>query len=613
MTAYLTPAQEEVVSFMGNTAIVAAAGSGKTFTIVEKIASLIQKGTSLDQFFIATFTKKAGEEIKRRLAKRLSLSDHQARQLKADTLHGLATDILREHNSELKLPENFQILEGSLSKIDLLKLIRTRLLDWAESGNPQAIQLIDRYDFHKSVKLLLDLMLSQNTKISFEYSDLLTKLTEEFLIKKRSQGFLDFQDLEIECLKLLDQPEFQKKLQQRFSWIIIDEFQDTSPIQWDIISKIWSLDNHLVIVGDPRQSIYRFRGANPHLFTEVTSLIEKRDGKIFYLNDNFRSGSKIIEFVNEISHQIFPTLPDMLYASSKEDDFVESHLMESGKIAETRSAETLWIAEKIRSLHEMGFQWKDIVLLFRTRKAIPIFTDVLKSQNIPYQTKDEKTLLELNEYIQVTFLLKKLLYPDDAFFEEAFRYTFINPILWNEIRNDFEKTQDLKEFLKIFFSKISESFLQKSQIYLQALHELFENLILLGSKSLKDLVDHLEILKDEKALIPSPVEESSEEAVQLMTVHASKGLEFEAVFLCDLAGRKTSSQRLYLKDEDGKIHLRDFDESESIGLQHKLAKSLAFEKCETQEKEEEIQESNRLLYVALTRAIRYLGMALPSS
>ncbi len=622
----LTPAQKAVVDFTGNAAVIAAAGSGKTFTLVEKIASLVESGVTLDRFFISTFTKKAGEEIRKRLEKRLGLASAQSRALNADTLHGLAANLLKENTDLLKLPRDFQILEGALSKIDLLKLIRTRLLEWAEGGDSQTIHLIERYDFHKAVKLLWEILLSTPRIPPFEYEPLARRLFDEFTLKKRAQAFLDFQDLELEALRLLENDKARASIQKRYSWIIIDEFQDTSPLQWDIISRIWGPENRLVIVGDPRQSIYRFRGADPHLFSKVSRLIqESGKGQVFYLNENFRSRAEIIRVVNKVSARLFnqegdpenEMMPPLVAAAELLEetleqtmDCVECHLLESGKIAETRASESTWLSEKIQALHHGGIAWNRIALLFRTRRAIPLFADALKARNIPYQTQDEKTLLERPEALRISFLLKKLLHPQDAFYEEAFRYTLIDPLLWEEIRRDFERKTDLQTFLDSFFSKLGAHVPEASKPYLDALQVLADNLVLLGARSLEELVSHWEILREEEAIIPSPPPTPHEDSVSLMTIHASKGLEFDAVFLCDLMGRRTSFQRLYAKDQNGHIHLRDFDAEESVGLKHRLAKSLAFEACEKRENEEEDRESRRLLYVALTRAIRYLGMAL---
>ncbi len=604
----VTDSQQQAIQSNHSTVLIAAAGSGKTFTIIEKVAQLLQSGLDPSQLLITTYTKKAGEEIRLRLSKRLG---HTVKGLLADTLHGIASSLLREFHQEAQLPSDFVILEGALAHLEVTRLCRQELLKLAESGDAETLKLIEAYDFHPAVRLMISLIQQRNNLNleNFSYKSILEKLLAIYKTHKIEKALLDFQDLETEFLKLISNPQtskVSKTLQERFQWIIVDEFQDINPIQWKIISQIYQPSlNKLMIVGDPRQSIYRFRGADPSLFDHVSSLIMKNGGESFYLNDNFRSAAPVIDFVNQLSPKLFPQIyPDLICHNDKVAGDVVIHELSGEKMDEIREDEVRWVISQILEIKDQGRPLDDITLLFKTRNQVSRYEEALKTHAIPYQTSDGESLLEKAESITLCWALKKILLKESAFLDEALSYTPFKDFDWNV-------SHDSLNFLSTFFEKAASLYTTSQHPMIFAFQTLSENLIKMGIENLSSLVEVLEILRQEKVQIPAAIPEKEiQGGVKLMTIHGSKGLEFPIVFLCDIGARPRSTQRLFLQDAQGRIHLRDFDE-QSSGLVHKLSKSLEFEKCEEIEKIEDQLETDRLLYVALTRAVEKLFLPLP--
>jgi ATP-dependent exoDNAse (exonuclease V) beta subunit len=582
-----TESQKEAIEFEGSGAIVAAAGSGKTFVIVEKITRLAEK-MPIEKILAVTFTDKAANELKERVASRLKLKTAAVDKGSIGTIHSFAASLLKLYGEAIGIDPKFEVLQDYLSRLDRLQTVRKTFLSFLEARNPEGLDLLDRYGFHKAIRLLADLIpLSSQREIAV-YPALLKKIRQEIETKKRSQNLLDFNDLEEKALELLSIEKYRTMLQERHPWIIVDEFQDTSPIQWKILSQLHQPEkNRLVIVGDPRQSIYRFRGADPSLFQKVGEKIEKEGGKIFYLNENFRSSQAVVAFANRAGRDLFADRFPPLLATRENAGEVE--------VLPT-SPETA--AEKLLTLKKEGIAWDSVALLFRTRKAIPLFEEALKAKKIPYETNVGEPLLERPEILSLIYLMKKIAGPGESEKKLVDTALQLSPLASYASSYSGETADCLPDD---FFEKVSPFFDKKVQKNIGAFESLYNHLVLFGGKNLKTVLSTLTALREEEAKISAPSEKEEGGKVRLMTIHAAKGLEFPVVFLCDLYARPASPTKLYLAGEKEGVVLREND-PEAEGLKNKLAKSELFETLEKKEKEAELEESQRLLYVALTRA-----------
>ncbi|MBI3541160.1 MAG: ATP-dependent helicase [Deltaproteobacteria bacterium] len=617
----LTHEQMQAVNYLDhNSAILAAAGSGKTFVIVEKVAFLVEKQKiPLEKLLVVTFTDKAGNELRERIGHRLKLSNAKLNQAFIGTLHSFAADRLRVDGTQLSLSPNFRVMEDFIASLDRLQAIRRSFLKIAAQApetdaTQEAVALLERYGLERSIRFLKDLKNPESFS-DFPYPHLFDQIEREYQDSKMKRNLLDFDDLEAFFLKLLSDPVYQKKQQQHYQWIIVDEFQDINPAQWKILSLLHNPhSNRLVIVGDPRQSIYRFRGSDPSLFKKVSEKIKKEKGQLFELRENFRSANEILQVVNQISQALFTDLHfpfSPMVAHKTHTGCVERiFLTEGGGANESRREEAALVTDRLLALHQQGHAWRQMALLFRTKKAIQAYELQLKQKNIPYETSAGEPLLERPEILILLYALRRFLTNDASslqFIEEVLKgtplesFSFLLPI------------DPIDFFITSFFEQGGPHFTDPEVTRnIQAFQTLIENLMTYGIHDLKTLLETLQALRDQDAMVSCPPPKKGDlDVVRLMTVHGAKGLEFPVVFLCDLKARSASSNSLYMKDDDGGILLRD-PEQETGGLKETLKKNDSFERREQKEKEEQIEESKRLLYVALTRATERLILPLPT-
>lgn len=618
----LTSSQKAAVDYQdGDSAIIAAAGSGKTRVLVEKVGLLIREGKlPLESILIVTFTEKAAQELKSRIARRLEISNSKIENANIGTLHAIATKMLRLNSEFLDISPTFQVLSEFLTQLEKVRAVRDGFLAAIEERHPEALDITQRYGFARGIRLLMD-CLSRPARhrnlgaADGTYAEIIQRVESDYRKKKSSKNFLDFDDLERLFLALLVQNGQEgpgKNLGQRFRWLIVDEFQDINRSQWEILSLLHrDHQNRLVIVGDPRQSIYRFRGAEASVFDESCQEIVQKGGQLFYLNENFRSSPDIIEFVNQVTQPLFENYPPMIAQPSKADGEVTClPLSVSSPAEEQRRHEAEEVSREIRSRQKEGYPLENITLLFRTRKAVPLYESALRNAGIAYETSIGEQLLEKPEILSLIFLMKKILSPEkvEALVDTGLQYSplagFNEPIA----------CEPLSECLETLFEKAESFFEKRQQNNLKAFKKLLEDLMGLGVEDLKSLVQTVQVLRDENVRIscPDASDENVLEKVRLMTIHQAKGLEFPTVFLCDLATRTASPVRLYLEDENGCLILRETDHG-ATGLKDKMVKSDVFEKLEAREKEAEIEESKRLLYVALTRASERLILPLTAA
>lgn len=608
----LTPHQQAAVVYLeGDSAILAGAGSGKTTVLVEKAATLIEKlHVPPSRILIVTFTEKAAGEVKGRLAKRLKLNQKDLDPLPIGTIHGAAASLLRRFGSPLGLDPEFKIMNEFLSGLERLRAARGTFLELIEARHPEALEAVGHLGLKGGLRFF-SRVLGKDSRTP--YAAVLDRILASYRTRKVALGMLDFDDLETSLLSLMDRdPETLSSL---FDWIVVDEFQDTSPIQWKILSRLHRPgNNRLVIVGDPRQSIYRFRRADPSLFHSVSQDILKRGGRLFPLNENFRSAPEVIEFVNLVSDPLFEEDFPPLVATRKDlaGEIDRLTIAQEGYARDIRTAEARAVAEHLSRLREQGVLWKSMTLLFRTRHAVSYYEAVLKELKIPYRTSVGESLLERPEVIAATALLKKLASPSEA--EGRLIETLLSHSPLAGFTSDLSLIP-LPSFIEDLFEKIVPLFPQAIHRNLYAFKSLILDLIRLDITGLEALLENLTALREEKARIPCPsAEEENVDTVSLMTVHAAKGLEFPIVVLCDLAAKGTSSAKTrgpYVESAGGDVVLKE-KARDATGLKDHLVKGDGYADLERREKEADHEESKRLLYVALTRAKERIVLPLPS-
>lgn len=595
--SHLTPSQQEAVVSDQNLAIVAAPGSGKTLVLIEKVAFLVQeRKIPLSKILFLTFADKTAQEIRSRLQRRLSLPDRTIEETTIGTVHSFLGSLL---------PRSFQIIDDSLAQLQRIRSARATLVRLIGEEHAEAQEFVSHFGFHPAIRIGTKL-LSETIPHSKNYPLLIESLKKDYNRLKQEKNWFDFLDLEEKGLAVVEQS--LPSLRSRFSWILIDEFQDTSPIQWKLLNLLQDSQNRLVIVGDPRQSIYRFRGAHPELFWQGIKKIESNGGQTIYLDENFRSQPSVVQWINELSPKIFPDFPRPLVATQKQEagcGVSPLFLPPSPDLETGRRQEGEEVAKKILQLREQGEPLQEIALLFRTRRAIPYFEEALQSLQIPFLSAGGELLLEQPEILLVNFLLQKTVFPGEPLPPIGLEKTPLESLKLTPADSN------LKEWLSQTFSQILPLFPEKFQANLREFQRWLEKWTDLEKTDLKGLLETIRILREEEARILCP-SESKSEAVHLLTVHGAKGLEFQTIFLCDLFARSASSPLSYLIDSEEGL-LFPTEDLSARGLKRKLAKSTLFEKREEEEKNADREESKRLLYVAVTRAKKRLFLPLSLS
>ncbi len=598
----LNPRQlEAVTTTEGPVLCIAGAGSGKTRTLIYRVAYLIEKGIAPEQILLLTFTKKAAQEMLRRSS---TILDERCRSIRGGTFHGFANTILRRYAKQAELEPNFTILDRSDAE-DLLNLLRTELnLSKTDSRFPKKKTLLEIFSKSVNTGNPIETIISEEFPDFYEEASVIKNLYDSFQKMKRSRALLDYDDLLIELKMLLScNKELCRKLSQEYRYIMIDEFQDTNHIQAEISALLASSHNNILAVGDDAQSVYSFRGAE---FRNIMDFPKKYpDCKIISLEQNYRSTQPVLEFANAILVSAKEKYPKQLFSS------LESSQKPVLVRPESVHEQAGFIAQKILELREEGIELNRIAVLFRAAWHSNELEVELQHYNIPFvkfggikfieaaHVKDilafirvsvnhrdatswyrllllhegvgAKTAQELTRVItegsselEALSQTKKKKYSAAL---EALKEMFL------EVRSSYNSPAHAVEIIKKYYLPILK---KQHDDYLKRLDDL-SSLSQMSEKhnSIESFLDDLSLeVPDPKAVSDETQKKQDEEPLTLSTIHSAKGLEWHSVFILNLL--------------DGFI-----PSSRAMG------------------QEKELEEERRLLYVACTRAEQNLYLSCP--
>jgi DNA helicase II / ATP-dependent DNA helicase PcrA len=586
----LSQAQQEIVRYIGKPMLVAAgAGSGKTRTVIEKIIYLIQKGYSPHRILAITFTNKAANEMKTRLGARVSVPLFKFKWVR--TFHSACLLILKDHLDFLGY-SYIQVFDES-KKDALLKEIVCDVFK------------LDKKYIGFASGLISEAKNSGNPKQTFSRKIVPVGETRAYEIYNtynaalRKRNAVDFDDLLMLTRDLLAHDEkVREQYRQLFQFIFVDEWQDSNTVQADII-RLLEFNGNVMLVGDDWQSIYGFRGSNIKNFIEFDKLFA--DGIVFKLEQNYRSASEIVNLSNKlIQNNRFRT--DKVCFSD-----IPGGLISFKTYGDERS-EAAEVVNQIRKLFSDRTRLSEIAVLYRASFLSLNFEKSLRSAGIPYQIVGGKGFFERKEILDLLAYLTLFVYPKD---DEAFRRVLsvprrgIGPKTIEKIRqSDREETlmtaarnavaekkikgavfKELSNLFQILDSvdAAKESGAILTELIKKIRYEEYLNDYCKGDKdellqrtgNVYELVNiaegqGLSSFLEDIALFTDKEVEDNEDKVSLMTVHKSKGTEFNAVFMVGC--------------EDGLFpHYRMMDEG--------------------------LEEERRLFYVGMTRAKQYLHIS----
>jgi DNA helicase-2/ATP-dependent DNA helicase PcrA len=391
--AKLNPPQREAASHGGGPLLVlAGAGSGKTRVITFRIANLLAMGIPPAAICAMTFTNKAAEEMRERVAGLLN-DRATARKLTMGTFHALGLQILRSERKALGLPRGFVIYDQS----DQLGAVREALRTLRDGDR--------RYD----VKALLTrISLAKNGFVGPEayvpnpaddYDVATAQVYPKYQEMMRACAAYDFDDLIVEPVRLFERDaEVARRWAERFRFVMVDEFQDTNAAQLRLVRHLVTDHQNLVVVGDDDQSIYSWRGADP---TNILRFAELFPGaRIVKLEQNYRSTKTILAAANDVIANNKQRHGKQLWSLHGGGDPI------THAVAATAEDEARWVAHEICALHKDGCRWQDVAVMYRSNLQAKAVEDELRQASVPYVMYGGQQFFERKEVKDVIAYLR---------------------------------------------------------------------------------------------------------------------------------------------------------------------------------------------------------------
>jgi DNA helicase-2/ATP-dependent DNA helicase PcrA len=396
----LNPEQQAAVAHShGPLLILAGAGSGKTTVLVSRTGRLIdERLTKPEKICVLTFTNKAAQELKTRVAKKLGAG---AERVWAGTFHGFGLQFLKEHWKEADLPKRFGVIDASDAQAIVKDLLR------------------DHKTYEKE-RLNLDVLMS---KIGYirengrenEHDDTIEGvaslvLAPKFVKRMRQLGVVDFEELLLRPLRMMQQnSRIREKMRERFDFVMVDEFQDTNSIQMKLIDELTSSHRNIAVVGDDDQSIYGWRGA------EIQNILgfpkRYKDCEVIRLERNYRSTGKILDLANAIIASNKDRHTKVLKPSTGSAGDVPELF-----VFENEDEEVDQVTHELMNFHKQGYKWKDIAVLYRSNSQGGLMEGGLRRSGIPYKLTGGTALFDRKEAKDVLAFIRSCVFPTEVSF-----------------------------------------------------------------------------------------------------------------------------------------------------------------------------------------------------
>ena len=584
--------QEAVNQTDGPILILAGAGSGKTKVLTTKVAHLVSdKHIDPHNILAITFTNKAAKEMKDRVLKMLGA---KAYQIQISTFHSLGLLFLRENYAKLGFEKNFTILDSDDTLTVIKKILKDMNLD-PKIYNPRAIR-------NKISGAKNELMDAENYSrfANTDYEQTVTDIFRRYEKKIKKNNSVDFDDLLVLPIKLFkENPEILKQYQDRFQYILVDEYQDTNEAQYVLIKMLSAKNQNICVVCDIDQSIYGFRGANYRNILNFEKDYPK--AKVILLEENYRSTSNILNVANDIIKNNKKRKEKNLWTKNEEGIKIKYHR------AYDEKDEAHYVMSQIKDLINHGEEKSGIAVLYRTNAQSRNMEEALLKENISYKVVGSFYFYNRKEIKDLISYLKLIYNPhDDVSLMRVINVPkrqigpkTLENLSMKAITNGTSLYEAISDGKELGFKKIIEDIKKESEDL--SLTDLVD-LILDKSGMKKDLESEktleaevrLENLEEFKSItknfeenngiisldeflmeisLVSDIEEhkNNTDVVTLMTIHSAKGLEFDHVFI--------------------------------IGLEEGL-----FPHNNSLDSSDDLEEERRLCYVAVTRAKKTLTL-----
>jgi DNA helicase-2/ATP-dependent DNA helicase PcrA len=597
--ADLNEAQRQAVTTTdGPVLVIAGAGSGKTRTLVYRVAYLMEEGVAPENILLLTFTRKAAQEMLWRAGRLLNDSCNR---VVGGTFHGTANMLLRRYGSILGFASNFTIIDRADAE-GIVNLLKSSLgYGGATKQFPSKRALISMISGAVNKSMALEDLVYQHHGHLSEHLDEILSLEKHYHDFKRDNGLMDYDDLLVNWKRLLQESEeVRRAISERFSHIMVDEYQDTNLIQADIVRLAAFTHDNVMAVGDDAQSIYSFRGADFYNIMRFPQIFEGT--RIVKLEENYRSTQPILSLTNDIIRNAAEKYTKVLFSR------IEGGVRPLVFAGRDEREEARFVLQRIRELQREGIAVDEIAVLFRSGFHSYKLELELGSEGLDFEKRGGLKLTESAHMKDILSFLRVLANPRDSLSWNRILLQIdkVGPKTAQKITTAITEAEDPFQLLATYqagktwqknfdcltrlFQELREKERNLGELYeiiLAYYQPIFEQLFADDyPKRQKDLdqlksvmagYEDLQSFIDDTALDPPESEQQSQrgqrERLILSTIHSSKGLEFEAVFVIGLAeGRFPHA-------------------AATVG--------------------ESWEEERRLLYVAATRAKKYLYFCYP--
>ena len=542
--------------------IVAGAGSGKTRVLTMRIVHLIEEENVYPNKILAiTFTNKAANEMKERIRQMLQ---NEVTQPWISTIHSLCVRILREDITCMGWPKNFTVLDADDQKTILKEAYKQIQID---ANTYPFGSMLDYISNNKGAEISVD----RAFELAGDFSGDKTKAeVYKYYVKRQNDMYaLDFDDLILWVVRMFKTySEVLTKWQNRFSYIHVDEFQDIDKIQYKLIKQLTGPFNHLYVVGDPDQTIYSWRGADVNIIMNFEK--DFKGVKTIMLNENYRSTSCILNGANSVIRNNKNRLDKELFTSRTSNEKITHYASANDEY------EAAYVANKISELHREGKAYKDIAVLYRSNYLSRSIEKALLDQRIPYIIYGGLRFYDRQEVKDALCYLRLVVIGDDLALQRVINkpkrgignktmeliadtarnehktmlevleteniFSGKAKVTLNDFINKVNRWKKMAESKKIETFALFETILDESG-YKAMLEEDHETDRL---ENLKELIDDIKEFTEnypdssldeylqQVSLYGDREETMSGDYIQLMTVHAAKGLEFDTVFVTDM-------------------------------------------------------------------------------
>ena len=597
--------REAINSIEGPLLILAGAGSGKTTVIQKRVEKMMKKGIQPERVLAVTFTNKAADEMKERIAAAVGLE--KARHIWIMTFHAMCTKILREDIIHTGVYQpNFSILDAGdalhvLKKVIIqqgydpkkvtpggmqyyISLLKNEMVD-VESFRwmmPQHVYM----DWEKASHVI-------ETKIPPEKRGTVLAIYEAYQRQLVVQNALDFDDLILTTIQLcIQQQEVLEKYQERFHYIMVDEYQDTNHAQYVLIKLFAEKHRNLGVVGDDYQSIYAFRGSDIRNILEFEK--DYPEATLIKLEQNYRCTPMILQAANEVIEKNTNQRVKTLYSHQADGERIGYYQ------AMNERDEARYVVNEIKKRIQAGEDYQNFAVLFRVNHQSKAFEEAFMRAGIPYQVVGSQTFYEKQEVKDALSYLRFLQNTNDV---SSFLRIFPNGKKIAEELVANWKSSDFLDYLRkqTKYRSLTKPFVELIETYKQSSEKslpILLSTLLVESGFLKRIKENMDDKTQERmenigellniamemgnhrpdatieefleftVLHTDAVHQNDQKAVKIMTLHSAKGLEFPVVFL--------------------------------VGMEEGV---FPYKRATT---EEELEEERRLCYVGITRAKRKL-------